>query len=564
MSLTDQIFTIVTQMTSAQGPFPLANKTIDGISYPVITNGPETLRDYYALGLVNADKDFLVYQDERWTFAETDRDAKRLAAAMVERLGIKKGDRVIIALRNYPEWVFAFMAITSIGAVAVPLNGWWTEEEFDYALGDCGATHAFVDARRLEILTRPAKRHGVGLIAIRTDAPLPEGVHAYDTLVAGFSEEAFPDVALHPDDNATIFYTSGSTGHPKGVVSTHRAILSVMMMWGINVRARLMALGLDGAEPPYQPSTLMSVPLFHVTGSHAIFLLSFLVGRKIVLMYRWDPEDALKLIEKERITGFTGVPTMSWEILNAPNLDKYDLSSLMEIGAGGAARPADHVRQLKEKFEQAAPSSGYGLTETNAAGAVNFGDDYVERPGSTGRPMPPLIEMKIVDEDGHTVPTGHIGEVLIKSAVNARGYWNKPDATAEAFVNGWFHTGDLGRFDEAGFLYIVDRAKDIVIRGGENISCLEVESILFQHPDVLEAAVFGVPDERLGETVAAVLVPKPGRSIDIPALQAYVGEHLAAFKIPEHVWVQMEQLPRTGSGKIFKRQLRDEYGPGKG
>ncbi len=546
------------QLVGPGGPFPVEEESINGVSYRVIRNGPATLAQYYDLSLVNADKTFLVYQGERWTFAQTHAEMQRLASALTGTLQIKKGDRVVIAMRNYPEWVTAFMAITAVGAVAVPLNGWWTEEEFDYALEDCGAVAAFVDHQRLERLKRPAQRLGFTMIAVRCEGLLPERTYSYQSLLDGASADAGPAWEVAPDDDATIFYTSGSTGHPKGVVSTHRAILSVMMMWGVATRARMTATGIDPETLPYQASSLVTVPLFHVTGSHAIFLLSFLIGRKLVLMYKWDPEDALKLIEAERITGFTGVPTMSWELLNSPEAENYDLSSLTDIGSGGAARPADHVRQLRERFPGAMPSSGYGLTETNAAGATNWGDDYLTRPGSTGRPTPPLIEMKIVDEDGQDVPIGQDGEVAIKSAANARGYWNRPDATAAAFRNGWFLTGDIGRFDADGFLYIVDRAKDIVIRGGENISCLEVEEALYRHPDVFEAAVFGLPDERLGEIVAAVVVPKPGRGLDVAELQVELAKHIAPFKIPEKVWVQTEQLPRTASGKIFKRGLRED------
>ncbi len=555
---------IVAEITGPDSEFPLGEIEIDGVPYKHIQNGPPTLREYYGIALLHGDAPFIVYDNETWSFVDGLVHMTRTAHGLITKLGAKKGDRIVIAMRNYPEWAAAFMAVTAIGCVAVPLNGWWTEEEFDYGMEDCGATIALVDDERMTRIAKPAARLGIKMAVARPRGPLIPGAMAWDDLVSGMPADALPDMAPGPDDDATIFYTSGSTGHPKGVVSTHRAILQVMLMWAMVGRARLIQLGKADETPAFPPAVLMAVPLFHVTGSHSQFLLSFLVGRKIVLMYRWDPQTALQLIERERVTGFTGVPTMSWEMLNQPNLDDFDLSSFTDIGSGGAARPADHVRQLKSKFgTESNPTSGYGLTETNAAGAINAGDDYVARPGSTGRPTPPLVEMKIVDAEGHTLPTGGEGEILIKSVGNARGYWNKPDATAEAFRDGWFYTGDIGKFDEDGYLYIVDRAKDIVIRGGENISCLEVEGILFAHPDVLEAAVFGVPDERLGETVGAVLVPKPGRVIDPDNVKAFVREHIAAFKVPEHIWIQQEQLPRTGSGKIFKRQLKDELTKGR-
>jgi acyl-CoA synthetase (AMP-forming)/AMP-acid ligase II len=317
--------------------------------------------------------------------------------------------------------------------------------------------------------------------------------------------------------------------------------------------------GEEPEEPLYQPATLMTIPLFHVTGCHSIYLMSIIAGRKIVLTYKWDPEEALKIIEKERITSFTGVPTMSLELLQSPNVDKYDLSSLEDLGSGGAARPEKHVIALKDKFPDKDPGSGYGLTETNALGAINYGDSYVSRPGSTGKPVPPVLEIKLVDEDNNEVELGERGEILFKGPQNVRGYWNKPEATAEAFSkDGWFRTGDIAYQDEDGYIYIVDRAKDIVIRGGENISCSEVEAAFYQHPDVLEVSVFGLPDDHLGEILATVVAAKPNTDPSPDELRAFLGEHIAKFKIPAHIWVQKDQLPRIATGKINKKGMREE------
>ncbi len=376
-----------------------------------------------------------------------------------------------------------------------------------------------------------------------------------------------PVADIDPDDDVTILYTSGSTGYPKGVVSTHRAILSTLMSWRLYGLSQLLAFVESADEKAadqlksaatYQPASLMTIPLFHTTGCHSIFLSSILQGRKIVLMYRWDAEEALELIERERITSFLGVPTMTWELLQSPNVDRFDLSSLRDLSGGGAAQPPDHVGAINEKFPDKQAGLGYGLTETNALGAVHIGASYLLKPGSTGRPVPPVLEMKIVDDDGKEVPAGSRGEILIKGPCNFRAYWNKPEATAEVLTDdGWFFTGDVGTFDEDGFLYIVDRAKDIVIRGGENISCLEVEAAIYKHPDVLEASVFGVPDDRFGEALAAVVAVKNGRNPDAESVQQFLSDHIARFKVPAHFWFQDEKLPRIASGKINKRQLRE-------
>jgi acyl-CoA synthetase (AMP-forming)/AMP-acid ligase II len=469
-------------------------------------------------------------------------------------------------MRNYPEWIFAFMATTSLGAIAVPMNGWWTTEELDFGLEDCGAKLVVADRERVERIHPLMDNLGLKLISVRCDAYDDIRIERFEDLMEKTPACELPAAKIDPDDDAIILYTSGSTGYPKGVVSTHRAVLSALTTWRLFGTSLLMAAfeAIDEktaaeleSQPTYQPATLMTIPLFHSTGCHSLFLLSILLGRKIVLMYKWDSEKALELIERERITSFLGVPTMSWELLQSPNLDRYDLSSLQDISGGGAAQPPDHVAALKEKFPNKSPGLGYGLTETNALGAVHNGESYLLKPGSTGRPLPPVLEMKIVDDDGKQVPTGERGEVWIKGPCNFRAYWNKPEATREAITDdGWFRTSDIGTFDEDGFLYIVDRAKDIVIRGGENIACLEVEAAIYKHPDVLEASVFGVPDERLGEEMAAVVALKSGRKPTAESIQQFLSDHLAKFKVPTYLWLQQEKLPRIATGKIDKRQLR--------
>jgi acyl-CoA synthetase (AMP-forming)/AMP-acid ligase II len=447
------------------------------------------------------------------------------------------------------------------------MNGWWTTEELDFGLEDCGTTLIIADRERVERIRPLIDNLGLRLLSVRCETGGDTRIERFEDLMREVSPCELPDADIEPDDDAIILYTSGSTGYPKGVVSTHRAVLTTLTSWRLYGISHLLAV-IEGADEKaaeqlqsmasYQSATLMTIPLFHSTGCHSIFLMSIPQGRKIVLMYKWDPEVALELIERERITHFVGVPTMSWELLQSPNVDRFDLSSLRDISGGGAAQPPDHVGAIREKFPDKQPGLGYGLTETNALGAVHNGKTYLLKPGSTGRPVPPVLEMKIVDDDGKEVPTGTRGEILIRSASNFRAYWNKPEATKEAFTDdGWFRSGDIGTFDEDGFLYIVDRAKDIVIRSGENISCLEVEAALYKHPDVLEASVFGVPDDRSGEALATVVAIKRGRKTTPESIQQFLTDHIARFKVPEHVWLQEQKLPRIASGKINKRQLRE-------
>ena len=557
---------IADRLVATDPNFKVTRQVIRSVELNVFENGPKTLHEFYQLGEQYSRSDFIVYNEERYSYAEVGDHVARLASLLKDHYGVKKGDRIVIAMRNYPEWIFAFMATTSLGAIAVPMNGWWTTEELDFGLEDCGSTLVVADRERVERIRPLMDNLGLKLISVRCESYDDIRIERYEDLMREIPSCELPAADVDPEDDAIIMYTSGSTGYPKGVVSTHRAVLSTLMSWRLFGISQLMAAFETADEktaaqlkslPAYQPATLMTIPLFHTTGCHSLFLSSILQGRKIVLTYKWDAEEALELIERERITSFLGVPTMTWELLQSPNVDRYDLSSLRELSGGGAAQPPDHVRAIKKQFPDKNPALGYGLTETNALGAVHSGESYLLKPASTGRPVPPVLEMKIVDDDGKEVPSGARGEILIKGPCNFRAYWNKPEATKEALTDdGWFHTGDIGIFDEEGFLYIVDRAKDIVIRSGENISCLEVEAAIYKHPDVLEASVFGVPDNRYGEALAAVISLKRERQPTVESIQQFLADHLARFKVPAHLWLQEEKLPRIASGKIDKRQLR--------
>jgi acyl-CoA synthetase (AMP-forming)/AMP-acid ligase II len=550
---------VVAGLTGAGQAFEVNTVELDGVEYRNLATLPASLGEYYKVMLQHAPKDFAVYLDERYTFAGAYRRSGEFAAALVERYGVGKGDRVAILSRNNPQWMMAFIGATAIGGVAVPMNAWWTTEELDYGLEDSGAKVVVADRSRVERLMPLVEKHKLRVITIGDCADLDVQHTPFQALLEDFSGADFPQAKVALDDYATIMYTSGSTGHPKGAVSSHRGILSALyswMCWGV---ATKVAGSQAAREEGLPPSALVTVPLFHCTGSHSAFLLSLVVGRKMVIMHKWDADEALRLIEEEKVTWFNGVPTMSAELQAAAETSDRDISSLTEIMAGGAARPPEQVKKLTGTFRKSAPGIGYGLTETNALGALNAGVFYIARPGSTGRPVPPVTEFRIADGAGNALPAGEHGEICIKSPCNVLGYWNKPEATAEAFIDGWFHTGDVGYMDEDGFIYIVDRIKEIIIRGGENISCLEVEAAIYAHEGIHEVAVFGLPDERLGEIVGAAIVLKKGVTLGADDLREYLAEHLASFKIPAHIWFRTEQLPRIASGKIYKRQLKADY-----
>ena len=526
-----------------------------GNSFSEYVTFPDNLKGYFDFGLLHADKDFLVYESERYTFKETISKASQVGNALIEE-GIQKGDRVAICMQNNPEFIFAYMGIVGIGAVCVPLNSWWVPDEIIYAMEHCDAKVLFGDQKRLkglESLTNVKK-------IITTYTP-DDSFESFDDFTKNHSEE-WPDIDINRDDHATIYYTSGSTGKPKGVLSSQRGVISSMFSWAFIstvLSQREARLGKDATPlASSESSILLCVPLFHATGSHVAFLMSILVGRKVVMMKKWDAGDAIKLISEEKVSDITGVPTQTWELLNHPDRDKYDLSSLKVLGGGGGPRPAEHVKLLDENFK-GRPGIGYGLTETNALGTLASGDEYIQNPSSAGRVVPPLTKIKIIDSNWNELPEGEIGEVAIKSQSNMLGYWKNEDATKECINNeGWFKSGDMGKFD-GPFLYIVDRIKDMVIRGGENIACPEVENAIYEHPDVLEASVFGIPDERLGEILCSAVVLREGSNLNKDDLVKFLSDKLAAFKIPALIKFMDSNLPLVASGKFDKPALREIF-----
>ena len=520
--------------------------------FRVLKNAPASLRALYAE--TQSDKPFIVYDDDRLTFADAYRDAARVAHVLVHQYGVTKGDRVAISMRNYPEWILAFMAATSVGAIAVAMNSMWPPDEMAYGLDDSGAKVLFADQERLDMLDQCSKDRNVRAIAVRPTRA-NDGAPELTQLLEDVGDVEMPAADVAPDDDATIVYTSGSTGQPKGVVSTHRNILSALLSWELDARVGILMTGVTPAAPREQPATLLAVPLFHATGSHAVYLSSYRAQRKIVSMYKWDPEQAAELVEREQITSFIAPAAMTGDLIREAKRTKRDLSTLLTVGGGGAHREPEQVKEIDASFQKALPNTGGGMTETNAIGTGIGGQDYLTHPGSSGR-VSAVLELKVVGEDGAELPQGERGELLVRGTSMFRGYWNRPEINAELFDDGWFRTGDVAYLDDESYLFIVDRIKDLIIRGGENIGCGQVEAALLLHPDVREAAVYAVPDERLGEEVGATVYGS--KTLDSDTLREFLREHLARFAVPRYFQLSAEPLPRTASGKIFKRQLRDE------
>jgi len=543
----------IAKLTDPGAPMAVGKIEVGGRTYPAIEAAPPSLAHYFAhFCAQHADATFLVAGEERLTFGQVYDQAGGVARSLVAQ-GIERGDRVGIAMRNSPSWIALYMGVLMAGGIAVLLNGWWQSEEFASALAEVECSIVFADPPRGKRLTEIAGLTA-RVVVIDDFTPLS---HALAD-VSSDAETALPE--LGPNDLATILFTSGSTGQSKGALSDHRAVLQAVLNY---LTQALMMLGFateDGNPPQGQPSTLLNVPLFHVTAEVPVMLQSFAMGRKLVLMPKWDAEDAMRLIEREKISYFVGVPLMSFEILTHPNRAKYDLSTVTDFAAGGAPRPIEHVRRIKEEMGGGAPLIGYGLTETNGVGCGNWRENYLAKPNSTGRASAPLVDLAILDDAGNKLAAGERGEVAIRSICNFREYWHRPEATAAAFSkDGYFLTGDIGYLDEDGYLFIVDRKKDIIIRGGENISCQEVEAAIYEHPLVAEAAVFGLPDERFGEVPGAVVYFHDGEAVDEGALQGFLCEHIAAFKVPARIWIAPEPLPRLGTEKIDKVGLRAKY-----
>ena len=543
---------VIETLTAPGAPLEPVSLPRNGYALAAFRNAPPSLAAYFAhFCREHADKPFLVDGDLRLTFGEVHALAIEAAMGLINRYGLRRGDRVGIAARNSANWVIAYMAVLIAGGCATLLNGWWTTEELADGLAISGCRLILADpARAARLGDQP---EGTTVVTFEHGDPR-QGLAS----LLGSGEAALP--SLGPDDLATILFTSGSTGRSKGAASDHRGVVHGAMTYAGLALTMVTYLARQGKAPTVQPCIIAAVPLFHVTGEVAVLLASFAIGRKVVIMARWDALEAMRLIEAERITYFVGVPLMSHEIATHPQRDRFDLASCLHFAAGGAPRPVEHVRAIRDAMPHAFPLLGYGLTETNALGCGNVNENYLAKPGSTGTPNRPLADVAILDDAGQVLAQGQQGEVAIRSVANFLGYWRDPEATKAAVTDdGYFRTGDLGYFDADGYLFIVDRKKDVIIRGGENIAASEVEAAIYAHPGIAEASVFGLPDARLGEVPVAVYVAKPGCVVDPEDLRQHLALHIAGFKIPAKFWQEPGNLPRLGTEKIDKRALKARY-----
>lgn len=560
-------------MTAPGAKFEMEEKVINGIALRTYKHAPQTLRDVVLNSKQWDFREYLVYHDERVTYAAHYKAVAHLARALRETFGVRKGDRVAVVMRNYPQWAVGFWAALAIGAIATPLNSWWTGEELEYGLADSGAKVAIVDQEKLERI----REHLPKLTQLKTIIVARGGEEEADPRIvslekligaakawADLPDIDMPPADIGPDDDATIMYTSGTTGKPKGALATHRGIVSNVFN-GMACQARHFLR--QGQPPPVRDPLndppripLLAIPFFHATGAFSNLVPAIINADKIVTMYKWDPGEALEIIEREKITMIGGVPAIAWQVLEHPDRDKYDLSSIQFVAYGGAPSAPELVATIKRRFPNGLASNGWGMTETCAASCVNFGKDYEVRPDSCGAPAP-AMDFRIVGSNGETLGPNQVGELWVKGPNNCKAYWNKPEATAKTFIDGWVVTGDIGRMDEEGFVFLLDRAKDMLIRGGENIYCIEVESALYDHPAIMDAAVVGIPHKVLGEEVGAVVQVKPDMEVTSDELRRFTAQKIAAFKVPVDIQIQRDPLPRNANGKIMKSELRTRFAP---
>jgi long-chain acyl-CoA synthetase len=556
---------IKAMLCAPDAPFEMETVSVESIQTRVWKNAKPSLAAMAQHVRSFGDREFIVLDDERVTYDAWHRAVATLALALQEK-GVQKGDRVAIAMRNVPEWIVTFFAVTSIGAIIVPLNGWWTGEELAYGLADSGTGLLICDAERWDrinphIGALPDIKNI--LIARGDGTELPAAAQRLEDIIGrpndyfNLPDIDLPRVDIAPDDPASILYTSGTTGKPKGALGSHRNFTTNAMTTGYSAASSTLRRG-TGLPAPTLRAGLIVVPMFHVTACSAMLMPTMEAGHKMVFMHKWDTVKAMEIIQHEKINATGGVPYIAWQLIEHPERNQYDLSSLDSISYGGAPSAPELVQKIYDIFG-ALPGNGWGMTETMGTVTSHSGEDYLNRPDSAGPPAPPA-DLKIMSEDGTSeLPVGQVGELWARGPMVVKGYWNNPEATAETFLNGWVRTGDLARLDDEGFCFIVDRAKDMIIRGGENIYSSEVENILYEHPAVTDVALIGLPHQTLGEEPAAVVHLAAGMQASEAELQAWVGAKLAKFKVPVRVMFCEDILPRNANGKILKKDLKELF-----
>ncbi len=547
---------VVAQLTGPGAPFEIVTEPVRGLPMKNFKAREKSLREKVANSALRGDAVWMVQGERRITYAEHARLVWGAGRALKEGFGFRPGDRLAILAYNSPDWLVSLFATASIGGIGVGLNGWWTPEEIEYGLTDSGSRYLVVDERLYPRVEQLAGRlPALERIFFIGDRP-PRGTVPIAELLQPHAE--MPTDPIAEDDPFILLYTSGTTGRPKGCITTHRGTITQVL--GVIFSGLAGAL-MGGANPipsdGGQPASLLTSPLFHVGGIHSGVCTALTAGAKVVFSSgKFDAEQAMQLIERERITVWGAIPTMLHRVVHHPKVKDYDLSSLRSISFGGAPTPPETIEKAREVLPiEPSFANAYGLTETHGVATLNGGKDLLGRKTSIGRPIP-VLEMKIVDEDGRALGENKLGELLIYGPTVTPGYWNRPEATAETVRAGWLHTGDLGYRDREGFYFVVDRAKDMILRGGENVYCVEIENCLADHPEIDEAAIVGVPDTELGERVKAIVRRVPGSTLGDDAVRKHVAAHLASFKVPELVEFTDRPLPRNPAGKLLKNLLR--------
>lgn len=554
----DRVHELRAELTRPGTPFEMQAAEIAGRDIRVWKNAPVSLRAVLEKTAEYGDREYLIYGPERLSYQDHYESVANLAHCLRDRFEVRKGDRIALAMRNLPEFVISFWAAAAIGAVIVPLNAWWTGDELSYGLSDSGAKVAILDQERLErVAPYLADLSLAGVIGARIQNHCNIDILTFDTLPSRAPGLGLPDVDVAPEDSATIFYTSGTTGRPKGALGTHRNICSTIWSTAFGVVLGRALKALPPPPPSETKTILVTLPMFHVIGCHSTLAVQTFAGNKLILMHKWDAEDALNLIEDEAVNVVGGVPAMMWQLVESPSLENRNVTSVERISYGGAPAAPELIARLSARFPAVAPGTGYGMTETSSPSTTISAELFQEWPDSVGLPLP-VCDMQVVGEDGTVLAAGERGELWIRGPNIVSGYWGKAEATAETFVEGWVRTGDIGRIDENGLVFVLDRAKDMLIRGGENVYCVEVENTLFSHPDIMEAAVIGLPHRVLGEEVGAVVRLRPGAAPTEQELKDHVAAHLAKFKVPVRIDMRHDDLPRNATGKVLKNVLRAE------